>query len=71
MISHVLVYLLAHGGKGPILHTLCHAYKMGVQPFGLSDWLYAHVCLNRNNSSICRSSCIINFGVNLLDFFYS
>ncbi len=40
MISHVLVYLLAHGGKDPILHTLCHAYKMGVQPFGLSDWLY-------------------------------
>lgn len=48
MISHVLVYLLAHGGKDPILHTLCHAYKMGVQPFGLSDWLYA-----------CYSFCIL------------
>lgn len=40
MVSHVLVYLLAHEGKGPILHTFV-IHKMGVQPFGLSDWLYA------------------------------
>lgn len=41
MISHVCTFLLAYGGKGSILHTLCHAHKMGVRPFGLSDWLYA------------------------------
>ena len=42
MISHVLVYLVAHGEKYQILHTFCHAQKMGVQLFGLSDWLYAY-----------------------------
>ena len=47
MVSHVLVYLLAHEGKGPILHTFV-IHKMGVQPFGLSDWLYA-----------CYSFCIL------------
>ena len=41
MIFHVCIYLSAHGGKDPILHTFCHAYKKGVQSFGLSDWLYA------------------------------
>lgn len=48
MISHVCTFLLAYGGKGSILHTLCHAHKMGVRPFGLSDWLYA-----------CYSFCIL------------
>ena len=37
MISQVLVYLVAHGEKYQILHIFCHAQKMGVQPFGLSD----------------------------------
>ena len=40
MISHVSVCLLAHGEKGLISNTFCHA-KRGVQLFGSSDWLYS------------------------------
>ena len=65
MISHVLVYLLTHGGKDPILHTLCHTQKMGVQPFGLADWLYAYFMLYSTFLPVllCQSRLSLRFPV--------